>query len=99
MEPRNRTDICLKIQFKRDEMIQHAKNHGMADKKTLRASEELDLLINEYLHIQMNELWTAQKAIQNGQGVIHSFTRPKTEYHPADGLSLAWGQAGTYLRA
>ena len=99
MEPRTRTDICLNIQFKRDEMIQHAKNFGMADKKTLRASEELDLLINEYLYLQMNELWAVQKAMQNRQGVIRPFTRQKPEYHPADGVNLAWGQAGASLRA
>lgn len=91
MEPRTRTDICLNIQFKRDEMIQHAKNFGMADKKTLRASEELDLLINEYLYLQMNELWTTHNCVEKGQGYSSSISGSKHDFHPGDGLILSFG--------
>ncbi|MFD0049097.1 Spo0E family sporulation regulatory protein-aspartic acid phosphatase [Actinomycetes bacterium NPDC127524] len=49
---RNETAICSEITVKRMEMIRIADVYGMTAEKTIRCSQELDGLINEYLQLQ-----------------------------------------------
>ena len=52
MNCRNAVEICIEIRIKRWEMIEIAQIHGMSHDHTIRISEELDKLINEYLILQ-----------------------------------------------
>ncbi|WP_409305213.1 Spo0E family sporulation regulatory protein-aspartic acid phosphatase [Peribacillus sp. SCS-155] len=42
------------ISIKRKEMITNAEEYGLTHKRTLNSSQELDKLINEYLHLKNN---------------------------------------------
>jgi stage 0 sporulation regulatory protein len=44
-------ELNSKIQRKRCEMIQHAESYGFTNEITLRSSQELDELINDYLYL------------------------------------------------
>ncbi|KRF67942.1 hypothetical protein ASG99_00225 [Bacillus sp. Soil768D1] len=52
MNSRSTTEICSEIRMKRWEMMELAKMYGMSHEYTLRQSEQLDKLINEYLILQ-----------------------------------------------
>lgn len=45
-------EICSEIRMKRWEMMELAKMYGIGHEYTLRQSEQLDKLINEYLILQ-----------------------------------------------
>ncbi|CAH0264934.1 hypothetical protein SRABI134_03568 [Peribacillus sp. Bi134] len=45
-------EICSEIRMKRWEMMELAKMYGLGHEYTLRQSEQLDKLINEYLILQ-----------------------------------------------
>lgn len=49
---RNILDVCSEIQIKRVEMMELARKFGINGDETVRSSQELDVLINEYLVIQ-----------------------------------------------
>ncbi|WP_241494634.1 aspartyl-phosphate phosphatase Spo0E family protein [Bacillus coahuilensis] len=36
------------VQIKRKEMIYHGLNHGLSHPRTIRLSQELDILLNQY---------------------------------------------------
>lgn len=52
MKLRNIEDVCTEIQSKRVEMMELAEKFGINGDETVRSSQELDLLINEYLVMQ-----------------------------------------------
>ncbi|MGE6378348.1 aspartyl-phosphate phosphatase Spo0E family protein [Peribacillus muralis] len=52
MNSRGAMEICSEIRMKRMEMMELAKAYGMGHEYTLRQSERLDKLINEYLILQ-----------------------------------------------
>ncbi|WP_221413931.1 aspartyl-phosphate phosphatase Spo0E family protein [Peribacillus simplex] len=52
MNSRCATEICSEIRMKRWEMMELAKMYGLGHEYTLRQSEQLDKLINEYLILQ-----------------------------------------------
>jgi hypothetical protein len=52
MEQKNFLGICSEIQIKRYEMMEFAKSYGMTNVNTIRTSQELDQLINEYHHLK-----------------------------------------------
>lgn len=52
MNLRSAIEVCKEIQNKRVEMMDLAKKYGINDEETVRSSQELDVLINEYLIIQ-----------------------------------------------
>lgn len=47
-------EISSEIEIKRFEMLQFADDFGMADEHTIRASQELDQLINEYQRLKFS---------------------------------------------
>lgn len=49
---RNLLEVCTEIQIKRVEMMELAQRFGINGEETVRSSQELDVLINEYLTIQ-----------------------------------------------
>ncbi|MCK2013247.1 aspartyl-phosphate phosphatase Spo0E family protein [Peribacillus muralis] len=52
MNSRSAMKICSEIRMKRWEMMELAKMYGIGHEFTLRQSEQLDKLINEYLILQ-----------------------------------------------
>ena len=52
MNSRCAMEICSEIRMKRWEMMELAKMYGIGHEYTLRQSEQLDKLINEYLILQ-----------------------------------------------
>ncbi len=52
MNSRGAMEICSEIRMKRWEMMELAKAYGLGHEYTLRQSEQLDILINEYLILQ-----------------------------------------------
>ncbi|WP_057912295.1 aspartyl-phosphate phosphatase Spo0E family protein [Peribacillus muralis] len=52
MKSRSAMKICSEIRMKRWEMMELAKMYGIGHEFTLRQSEQLDKLINEYLILQ-----------------------------------------------
>lgn len=47
-------DVCTEIQIKRVEMMELAQKFGINGEETVRSSQELDVLINEYLTLQQH---------------------------------------------
>jgi hypothetical protein len=52
MKLRGTIEVCTEIQIKRVEMIKLAQIYGINGEETVHASQELDLLINEYFIIK-----------------------------------------------
>lgn len=52
MKLRSAIEVCTEIQNKRVEMMELAKRYGINNEETVRSSQELDVLINEYLIMQ-----------------------------------------------
>lgn len=52
MEFRNAMKVSSEIQLKRVELMHLAEMHGINGEETVRTSQELDILINEYLILQ-----------------------------------------------
>lgn len=52
MKVRSVLEVCMEIQIKRVEMVELAQKYGINGEETVRSSQELDVLINEYLTIQ-----------------------------------------------
>lgn len=68
---RNILDICTDIQIKRVEMVELAQKFGINGEETVRSSQELDVLINEYLMIQQKSgIEVKKEDIDNGIHVI-----------------------------
>ncbi|MFJ5622304.1 aspartyl-phosphate phosphatase Spo0E family protein [Peribacillus loiseleuriae] len=53
------------IQEKRIEMFQLAEMYGMTDELTIRSSQELDVLINEYSYVQDSPVFEAKHSVNN----------------------------------
>lgn len=53
------------IQEKRIEMFQLAEMYGMTDELTIRSSQELDVLINEYSYVQDSPIVEAKLSVNN----------------------------------
>ncbi len=53
--------ILNKMEYTREKMIQSAVENGVANRETIRLSEELDRLLNEF-HFQVNKLHIKEKA-------------------------------------
>ncbi|MBA9025070.1 MULTISPECIES: aspartyl-phosphate phosphatase Spo0E family protein [Bacillaceae] len=53
------------IQEKRIEMLQLAEMYGMTDELTIRSSQELDVLINEYSYVQKNHVFEEKFNVNN----------------------------------
>ena len=72
---RNILDVCTEIQIKRVEMMDLAKKFGINDDETVRSSQELDVLINEYLVMQKHSgIEVKKEDIDNGIHVIQQQT-------------------------
>ena len=70
---RNILDVCTDIQIKRVEMMELAQKFGINGEETVRSSQELDVLINEYLVMQRYSGVVVKKEdIDNGIHVIHN---------------------------
>ena len=68
---RNILDVCTDIQIKRVEMMELAQRFGINGEETVRSSQELDVLINEYLVMQRYSGVVVKKEdIDNGIHVI-----------------------------
>ncbi len=68
---RNILDVCTDIQIKRVEMMELAQKFGINGEETVRSSQELDVLINEYLVMQRYSGVVVKKEdIDNGIHVI-----------------------------
>ena len=64
-------DVCTDIQIKRVEMMELAQKFGINGEETVRSSQELDVLINEYLVMQRYSGVVVKKEdIDNGIHVI-----------------------------
>ncbi|MDE3838315.1 aspartyl-phosphate phosphatase Spo0E family protein [Bacillus methanolicus] len=44
----NKQRMMKEIQHKREKMIDSAQKHGLTSERTIRCSQELDMLLNEY---------------------------------------------------
>ena len=53
--------ILNQMEYTREKMIQSAVENGVANRETIRLSEELDRLLNEF-HCQVNQLHIKEKA-------------------------------------
>ncbi|KMY49265.1 aspartyl-phosphate phosphatase Spo0E family protein [Peribacillus loiseleuriae] len=53
------------IQEKRMEMLQLAEMYGMTDELTIRSSQELDVLINEYSIVQDSPVFESKLKVNN----------------------------------
>lgn len=68
---RNILDVCTDIQIKRVEMMELAQKFGINGDETVRSSQELDVLINEYLVMQRySGVEVKKEDIDNGIHVI-----------------------------
>lgn len=47
------------------EMLQLAEMYGMTDEHTIRSSQELDVLINEYSYVQDSPVFEAKVSVNN----------------------------------
>ena len=63
-------DVCTEIHIKRVEMMRLAQQCGINGEETVRSSEELDILINEYQMMQQKSEMEVKKDIDNGFHVI-----------------------------
>ncbi|MYL34794.1 Spo0E family sporulation regulatory protein-aspartic acid phosphatase [Pontibacillus yanchengensis] len=45
-------ELQVQIQEKRQKMIHSAKEHGLQSDQTINISQELDILINKFLHLR-----------------------------------------------
>ncbi|WP_100398799.1 aspartyl-phosphate phosphatase Spo0E family protein [Bacillus sp. FJAT-44742] len=52
MKDNDNKDLLYKIQSKRKEMYKTATQYGVTDGRTIVASQELDVLLNEYQYFQ-----------------------------------------------
>ena len=64
-------DVCTEIHIKRVEMMELAQQFGINGEETVRSSQELDVLINEYLMMQQKSgIEVKKEDIDNGFHVI-----------------------------
>lgn len=51
----NKIELLQKIKHLSDQLVKTATEFGFTDEKTVKISQQLDLLLNEYQLIKMNE--------------------------------------------